>query len=352
MAINLYNVQIEELFINQVGNKTRSEGVIYNEHRTELNDEIRPLVKEFFFKSFREKDRAWYQFVHESDLDFHEMYRQSVNLFSGALKLGDYARAVSRHMYAQSNHPHVKPGEVYFAKLSNVMVDNEKFNAIGIFKSELKHDFLQFRTGENQLELLLQEGVHLGKLDKGAIIINTDQESGFNILCVDSYKYDTKYWFENVMGIDALHDDHFHTKKYLKFCQDFAKDVVRPAGDKREELLFMNRAINHFRTHDTWDQDEFLTEVLGDPGLQAEYEHYKLEKGSKYSIEDLSSFAISNEAIAPATKNFKSLIELDTNVAIKMNFINPESYDKFIEKGWDEERQMYYYLVYFNKESK
>ena len=25
---------------------------------------------------------------------------------------------------------------------------------------------------------------------------------------------------------------------------------------------------------------------------------------------------------------------------------------KFVEKGWDEEKQMYYYLVYFNKEQK
>ena len=29
-----------------------------------------------------------------------------------------------------------------------------------------------------------------------------------------------------------------------------------------------------------------------------------------------------------------------------------ESADKFVEKGWDEEKQMYYYLVYFNKEQK
>ena len=26
--------------------------------------------------------------------------------------------------------------------------------------------------------------------------------------------------------------------------------------------------------------------------------------------------------------------------------------DKFVEKGWDEEKQMYYYLVYFNQEQK
>lgn len=35
-----------------------------------------------------------------------------------------------------------------------------------------------------------------------------------------------------------------------------------------------------------------------------------------------------------------------------MDFINPESAEKFVEKGWDEEKQMYYYLVYFNKEEK
>mgnify|MGYP000921532985 CR=1 FL=1 len=34
-----------------------------------------------------------------------------------------------------------------------------------------------------------------------------------------------------------------------------------------------------------------------------------------------------------------------------MDFINPESAEKYVEKGWDEEKQMYYYLVYFNKEN-
>jgi hypothetical protein len=43
---------------------------------------------------------------------------------------------------------------------------------------------------------------------------------------------------------------------------------------------------------------------------------------------------------------------LDTHIQIKMDFINPESAEKFVEKGWDEEKQMYYYLVYFNKEEK
>ena len=72
----------------------------------------------------------------------------------------------------------------------------------------------------------------------------------------------------------------------------------------------------------------------------------------KYKIEDLTSFPIANTAVSAARKKIKNVIQLDTNIQIKMDFINPESAEKFVEKGWDEEKQMYYYLVYFNKESK
>jgi hypothetical protein len=32
-----------------------------------------------------------------------------------------------------------------------------------------------------------------------------------------------------------LEDENFITKKYLKFCQNFAKDVVFPAEDKKKK---------------------------------------------------------------------------------------------------------------------
>ncbi len=84
----------------------------------------------------------------------------------------------------------------------------------------------------------------------------------------------------------------------------------------------------------------------------SEFKNYKLDKGEKYSIEDLTTFPIANAAVSDARKKMKNVIELDTNIQIKLDFINPESAEKFVEKGWDEEKQMYYYLVYFNKENK
>jgi hypothetical protein len=66
----------------------------------------------------------------------------------------------------------------------------------------------------------------------------------------------------------------------------------------------------------------------------------------------VTTFPIANAAVSDARKSIKNVINLDTQIQIKMDFINPESAEKFVEKGWDEEKQMYYYLVYFNKEVK
>jgi hypothetical protein len=150
--------------------------------------------------------------------------------------------------------------------------------------------------------------------------------------------------------VDIFEDENFHTKKYLKFCKEFAKDVVLPAEDKKEEVMFLNRSVNYFAKNDDFKETNFLNEVIDNSNLIAEFKNYKVDNGEKYSIEDLTDFPISNKAVTEARKKFKNIINLDTNITIKLDFVNPESADKFIERGWDEERQMYYYLVYYNKE--
>ncbi|MBB4119178.1 hypothetical protein GGR32_001474 [Mesonia hippocampi] len=350
--INLYNAQIESISIHRVGNKNKNEGLFISEEAINLNDELNALLKEYFLKSFREKEETYYQFTHESDLDFHELYSISSEVFLNPNLIHEKSKAIAKHLFNQSMHPHIKGGEVYVVYFTNMLLNNESVDGIGIFKSEIKHDFLQFEEKPHNLEAVLQQGVNLNKLDKGALIFNTDKEEGFKVLSVDANRYDTKYWLEQFLGVDIFADENFNTKSYLKFCQNFAKDVVLPAEDKQQEVMFMNRAVNHFAKNDTFEETNFLNEVLDNPELIPEFKHYKTEKAPKYKIEDLTEFPVSNTAVSAARKSIKNVIDLDTNIQIKMDFINPESAEKFIEKGWDEEKQMYYYLVYFNKEEK
>lgn len=350
--INLYATQIETISIHRVGNKNKNEGVFLSEQPFLLNDETTGLLKEYFFKPFREKEENYYKLSDEVDVEFNELHKIVSAIFEDHSTAHNNSKKIAAHLFEQSNHPHIKSGEVYVAFLSGILLDNQKVDAIGIFKSELKHDFLQFQETTANLDIIVQQGININKLDKGCLIFDVDKDEGYKVLSVDGNKYDTKYWLEHFLGVTPLSDDNFKTKNYLKFCQNFAKDVVFPAEDKQQEVLFMNRAVNHFAKNDAFEETSFLNEVMENPDLIPEFKHYKVEKGPKYSIEDVSNFDIANKAVSDARKKIKNVINLDTNIQIKMDFINPESAEKFVEKGWDEERQMYYYLVYFNKEQK
>ncbi len=350
--LNLYNTHIASLSIHRVGNKSRNESIFLSQEPFKLDDELTPLLKEFFLKPFRDKEENYFRFTHDADLEFHELFKMASTVFSHPESVHVQSQKIARYLFDQSMHPHIKSGEVYVAYLENVQLDNEKVEAIGIFKSEIKQDFLQFAEQGTQLEAMLQQGVNLNKLDKGCLIFNVQKEEGYKILSVDSNRYDARYWLEHFLGVDAFEDENFYTKKYLKFCQDFARDVVLPAEDKKEEVLFMNRAVNHFAKNDDFEETSFINEVIENPELIPEFRHYKTERAPKYKIEDLTSFPIANTAVTDARKKIKNVINLDTNIQIKMDFINPESAERFVEKGWDEEKQMYYYLVYFNQERK
>jgi hypothetical protein len=349
--INLFNTEIEKLSIHKVGNKSRNEGVFISKEPYNLSADIIPLIKEFFFKPFREKEDNYYNFYNDVDLEYNDVFDISSKIFSNPDEIQEHSEDIVRHLYEQSNHPHIKSGEVYVAYLRNVYVDNEVVDAIGIFKSEMKSDFIQFEKQESNLEMILQQGISLNKLDKGCLILNTKKEEGYKVLSVDSNKYDSRYWLEHFLSVLEFEDENFITKKYMKFCQNFAKDVIFPAEDKKEEIMFMNRSMNYFTKTDDFDEADFLKEVLEDEELIPQFKNYKIDKGEKYSIEDVATFPIANQVVLDSKKSIKNVINLDTNIQIKMDFQNPESAEKFLEKGWDEEKQMYYYLVYFNKES-
>ncbi|MGV6829923.1 MAG: nucleoid-associated protein [Flavobacteriales bacterium] len=350
--INLFSTHIQSISIHKVGNKSHNEPIFISEKPFKADDELSPLLKEYFLKPFREKEENYFSFFHETDLEFHDLYQLSTQIFETPETIHKQSKEITKLLYDQSTHPHIKKGEVYIVYFEHVQIDNEKVDAIGIFKSEIKQDFLQFSEKENQVIAHLEHGVNLNKLDKGCLIFNVKKEEGYKVLTVDSNKYDTKYWIESFLGLQALEDENFYTKKYLKFCQGFAKDVVLPAEDKKEEVMFMNRAVNHFAKNDAFEETAFINDVIDNPALIPEFNHYKVEQSPKYKIEDLTNFNIANNAVSAVRKKIKNTINLDTHVQIKLDFINPESAEKFVEKGWDEEKQMYYYLVYFNREQK
>ena len=349
---NFYNTQIDSLSVHLIGNKSKNESVLLSSLPHTLDDHLSGLLKSYFFKPFTSKEIKYYEFIHSVDLEFNTLYELCTKIFSNPSQVHEFSKQVALHLYEQSQHPHIKKGEVYVVYFDGILVNSEKFPAIGIFKSEIKNDFLQFDQKDmEKVEIVFQQGVNLSKLDKGCLIFNTDADNGYKMVTVDANRYDTKYWLDHFLGVAPKKDETFLTKHYIKMCQDFAKEVVLPAEDKKQEVLFINKTVDHFAKNESFNESTFLNEVLDNPSLILEFKNYKEHRAEKYDLDqELVTFPIANKAVSDSRKKIKNQIQLDTNIQIKMDFVNAQSAENFIEKGWDEEKGMYYYLLYFNKE--
>ena len=122
--INLFNAHIESLSIHRVGNKSRNEELFLSENTVSVTDEITPLLKEFFFKPFREKEENYFQFAHEVDLEYNEMFNFASEVFSNPTEIHEVSKKITKHLYEQSNHPHIKSGEVYICYLNHISINN------------------------------------------------------------------------------------------------------------------------------------------------------------------------------------------------------------------------------------
>ena len=80
--INLYPTQIETISIHRVGNKNKNEGIFLSEEPFALNDETTGLLKEYFFKPFREKEENYFHFANEVDLEFNEIHKIAEDIFN------------------------------------------------------------------------------------------------------------------------------------------------------------------------------------------------------------------------------------------------------------------------------
>ena len=345
MHIDFTQIELQQLVIHRVGNKHRAERNFISDHLYSLDESITEVLLRYFLKPFRKADET-YQFRHSAALNYNEVYGFAKNIFETPDQLLSESEHILQHLYRQSEHPNIKSGELYVAYFDGLLYGDELVTAIGIFKSEQKNPFLQVLEKEGRLVLRQREGIYVDKLDKGCLIINTEQEDGYRVLSVDNNQYDASYWLYNFLDVDFVRDENYHTRSYLELCNEFSKEVIIPAYDKKEQMKFLSNSVDYFNTNDSFNFDNFTDQVVPNQEMANEFRSYQ----QNFALDDVDHFAISKQALRSAKRKFKNRIKLDTNIQIQLDINNPESSNRFIEKGYDEARGMHFYKVYFNEE--
>jgi hypothetical protein len=344
--LNYSTIQIQQLAIHRVGNKQRAEKNFISESAYELNPEMEGALMHYFLKPIK-KSQELYRFQHSSDLNYNEIYGYCKTVFEDPTRFHEQSTHMLYHLYNQSNHPNIKSGEVYVAYFTDLLIDDELVDAVGIFKSERKNTFLKVSSYGDNLKIDALEGINIDKLDKGCLIVNSSAPDGFRVISVDNNNYDALYWTHHFLNIDFVEDENFHTKLYLEMVNEFSHEVIGENGDRREQVQFMADSVDYFTKNEVFNFEDFKEKVLPQKEeLKKELDSFQEDFG----LEEVNGFQISEPALKSAKRKIKNVIKLDTNIQIKLDFNNPETSSYFIEKGYDEEKGMYFYKVFFNEE--
>ena len=343
--LNFADARIALLAAHRVGNKSKKEANFISQELIQLNEVLEDVMFRFFTKPLK-KSYDKYQFTHHAELEHNELYQYCKNIFQDQSNLITESAKILNHLYEQSDHPNIKTGELYVAFFRDIQAEDEMLNGIGIFKTEKRSKFLRINEQDNSLGIEAYEGILAEKMDKGCIILNTDEQEGYKVYSYDNNNYDTQYWSSRFLNVVQIADDHFHTKQYVDLCSAFSESVIAPLQDQSKKVDFLSRSSEYFNNHDYFDVDEFSTELMPSQQARDQFNDWREDFG----LEDIQQFSISKPGFREAKKAFKGLIQLDTEIEIKISLKNPEEKEKYIERGFDAEKGMSFYKVYFNEE--
>jgi hypothetical protein len=109
--INLYNTHIENLSIHRVGNKSRNEAIFLSEQPFTLNDEMCLWWRNFSLNP-REKRRKLFSVCSWSWFGLQWYFKFATEILTILVVLMKFLKNHNTPL-EQSNHPHIKNGEVY-----------------------------------------------------------------------------------------------------------------------------------------------------------------------------------------------------------------------------------------------
>lgn len=344
ITMNVDTPCLKKLAVHYVGSKNNLEPLHLSKTALETDEETLKILQEGFLYKFKTIPEH-YSFHHVSSLRFHEVYSFCRQLFEDAGKLEEISAAIARHLYEASTHPKVKGGELYVAYFEGLPVESRMHKAIGLFKTENKTLFMDAGRRADEFYLTMKEGVELTRIDKGCLIINSREEEGYDVLIFDNQNRgeEALYWKEGFLGLKAQKNEFHHTNHFLALTKQFITGQLETELKipKTEQVELLNRSLDYFKSRDSFDIDEFQTEVFANDEMIGSFRQF----GSRYieanDFDIASSFDISAQAVKKQAKIFKSVVKLDKNFHI---YIHGRT--DLIEKGVDMDGRKFYKIYY------
>ncbi len=343
------NSNISKLAVHYVGNKTNAESLVLSNDLMDISDpRLRELLLSYFLGSF--KSAEYYSFTSTTgDLELNPVYTFAKKIFDGPKTFAANSINLAKHLYEVALHPQIKSGDFFVVHIAALEIDGETTDAIGIYKSENRQSFLKVSAADNTFRLQYDDGIDITKIDKGCLIFHVEGNDGYKIVITDKVNKTegAQYWKDLFLMVKPASNEFNHTRQLMNIAKDYVTKQYVNEFDvtKTDQIDLLNRSVDYFKKHDTYDRKEFEEEVLHHPEMIKSFQSFNDQYSVKNEIDIADNFSISAQAVNKQARIFKSVLKLDKNFHIYIH-----GHKDLIEKGTDRDGRKYY-KIYYESES-
>ena len=349
--IDFARMNVTGLATHYIGNFGLGEEMKLSEHPIMFKDEfVKGIFYDYLLSGF--KNDIYYRFRKSSDFLLHTVKEMVDKMFKdgGNKTFFDISKEIGQFLYAQTLHPKVKGGELYIAYIKDVVVDGELCDAIGIFKSESKDTFIKVDFNVSDFSIETELGISPKKLEKGILIFNIDGANGYKAAMIDNSNKISDaatYWSREFLDMELRPSSYFYTNNYINQAISFCEEVLTEENNvnKNDKMMILNNAVGFFDKNVEFNKEEFVKEVLDQTELIKAFNEHQDKYCETFNIPKVDNFSISKTAVKKHNKFLKSRIKLDEHISIEL-----KGNHHLVENGFDEEKKMKYYKVYYINE--
>lgn len=345
--IDVTGAKIDAISLHRIGNKSRGEEALFATDLFGVSPELSIALLKFFLSPFVSKNE-YYDFSHHQDTKFNEVRTYTKEIFDNSNAFLKESINIARHLYSVGNHPNIHSGELFTCNFSGINISGKAVSCIGIFKSETKDHFLTYsQNSDSSIIAKLEQGAQLNSLDKGVLVTIEKGKTEPKLLILDKKNADAQYWISSFLNAKLEHDDAYCTEVVINSCVLFAKSQVAKKVEKKNIISLNNYVVKYFQESPEFDADEFFDGVESE--CHEDFKGYVVGKVEEQGIAITKKFSVAADRVKKISKKIQNIIRLDTLIDLKVNGDRSGGLNN-LEKGYDKEKGMYYYKVYFNQE--
>lgn len=348
--ISRKNASISKFIIHKVGNKFNDTKNAFSEKLVDFDEASYDLMLPFLLRSFSSVVQS-YRFNHHANISLNEINSYSAQVFNDDDAFIEVSKHIVTHLYEQSTSANIKTGDVLIVLFEGIEFREITTNAIGIFKIENKVNFFQTYLENNNYDVLVQKGISSKKVDKGCLILNQSDTEGNIILSVDNNSYDAQYWLSQFLNIKYADDANNHTQQYIELCKEFSTEILKTTYGAQQQNTFLAKTIDFFKENEVVNVERFKDEIFEEDKHKSLFDDYKKTYEGEQNLVIRNQFDVAESVVNKEKKKIKTDIKLDTNIQIKLDIDAPEASSEYLERGYDEEKKMHFYKVFFNVEN-